>query len=91
MTAYHVIYRGHVQGVGFRFTVIHFARAYDHVTGWVKNAPDGTVEMHLEGPSYEVESLLEDIATGPHMAYIREVTAEPVPPAGDYSRFSIEF
>ena len=89
--AYHVIYSGTVQGVGFRFTVIRFARQYASLTGYVKNNPDGTVEMHVEGNSSEVESLLEDIVTGPHAAYIRNVQAQAVPVSGHYGSFDIKY
>lgn len=89
--AYHVTYSGSVQGVGFRFTVIRFARQYDSLTGYVKNNPDGTVEMHVEGNSSEVESLLEDIVTGPHAAYIRNVQARIVPASGHYTSFDITY
>jgi len=40
MISLQVFYEGHVQGVGFRFTVRHIAKGFD-VTGWVRNLPDG--------------------------------------------------
>ena len=89
--AYLVIYKGRVQGVGFRFTVLRFAQGYDSLTGYVKNKPDGAVEMYVEGKDYEVESLLEDITMGPHAGYIKEVTVNPMPPSGMYSNFKIEY
>lgn len=41
---YHVIYRGRVQGVGFRLTATQIARRFA-VDGYVKNMPNGTVEI----------------------------------------------
>ena len=44
----HVYYSGHVQGVGFRYSAKQLSLEFD-VTGWVKNLPDGRVEMVIEG------------------------------------------
>lgn len=46
---YHLLFSGNVQGVGFRWTNQGTAREL-HLTGWVKNLPDGTVEMEIQGP-----------------------------------------
>ena len=51
-----VYYTGKVQGVGFRATAVDIAKDYP-VTGWVKNLPDGRVQLLVEGP--------EDAVTGP--------------------------
>ena len=48
MISLQVFYEGHVQGVGFRFTVRHIAKGFD-VTGWVRNLPDGRVELQATG------------------------------------------
>jgi acylphosphatase len=52
-----VYYSGSVQGVGFRATTAHLARAYP-VTGWVRNLPDGRVQLLAEGPPERVEAFL---------------------------------
>ncbi len=54
MHARQVLYSGHVQGVGFRYTVRRIASGYE-VTGWVKNLPDGRVEM--QAAAHEPEEL----------------------------------
>ncbi len=56
-----VFYSGRVQGVGFRFTCQHLARGFE-VTGWVKNLPDGRVELVAEGEKREVEAFLARVA-----------------------------
>ena len=43
-------YSGQVQGVGFRFQTLRIARAYE-VAGFVRNLPDGRVELVAEGRS----------------------------------------
>ncbi len=56
----HVIYSGRVQGVGFRYTVLELANQL-HVTGWVKNLPDGRVEAVIEGDEDSVKKLALEI------------------------------
>lgn len=53
----HMIISGRVQGVGFRYTACVLARRLG-VTGWVRNCPDGTVEMEAQGAEAEIERLL---------------------------------
>ena len=56
-----VIYRGRVQGVGFRFTCRHIAQGYA-VTGFVQNLDDGTVKLAAEGEPAELDRFLAAIA-----------------------------
>jgi acylphosphatase len=72
MTARHVLYEGRVQGVGFRWTTKNIARGYD-VTGWVKNLPDGRVEMQVNGEDAEVDAFLEAIEESDLKSHIRKV------------------
>lgn len=54
----HVLFRGHVQGVGFRWNLQSFAEEAG-VAGWVGNLPDGsTVEAELEGTRMVVAQLI---------------------------------
>ena len=56
----HVFYAGHVQGVGFRYTVKALARGFE-VTGTVRNLPDGRVELIVEGQRVEMEEFRKAI------------------------------
>ena len=56
----HVFYSGIVQGVGFRYTVSRCATPLG-LTGWVRNMPDGRVELLAEGPREKVEDFLEQV------------------------------
>jgi len=69
----HVIFRGRVQGVGFRWTVVEHAEALGLV-GSVKNVPDGTVEMHGYGAKEALEKCIESILQAPGIAHIAEHT-----------------
>ncbi|MEW5895120.1 MAG: acylphosphatase [Candidatus Omnitrophota bacterium] len=61
MVQLHVYFRGIVQGVGFRYTVHRYATGLG-LKGWVRNLPDGRVEMKAEGERQELEDLLSRIA-----------------------------
>lgn len=55
-----VVYSGRVQGVGFRATTCSLASGYP-VSGYVKNLPDGAVELVASGDSAEVAQFLDAI------------------------------
>ena len=73
-----VFYEGRVQGVGFRFTCKQVARGYE-VIGWVRNLPDGRVELQCSGERNEVEDFLEGIIESELKSHIKSVTAVPIP------------
>jgi len=88
-TARHIIFAGYVQGVGFRFTVHRIASRHG-LTGWVKNLPDGTVEMVAEGRPDDIDSCLNDIKKS-FSGYIKETKIEAIPPTPQYRDFRITF
>ena len=53
-------YRGRVQGVGFRWRVSQIAKSFP-CTGYVKNLPDGSVELLVEGEKDEAQGMVEGI------------------------------
>ena len=88
-TAKHILFAGRVQGVGFRFTTHSIARRYD-VSGYVRNRPDGTVEMFVQGPAQEVDACLADIQDS-FAGYIRETQIDSVPCNPRHTDFQITF
>jgi acylphosphatase len=74
-----VYYSGRVQGVGFRYTSQHIARSFD-VAGYVRNLPDGRVELVAEGAPAEVDEFLRAIRAAMDR-YIVDVTVESCPPS----------
>jgi acylphosphatase len=73
MISLQVFYEGNVQGVGFRWSVRHAAKGFD-VTGWVRNLPDGRVELQANGGEEEVRAFLDNIAQSELRALIRKQT-----------------
>ena len=82
-----VIYSGRVQGVGFRYRVSELAGRYA-VTGYVRNLPDGTVELVAEGQDGEVESFLGAIHERMR-ANIRDTSLHREPASGEFDSFVI--
>ena len=68
----HVVVRGRVQGVGFRWFVREHARTL-RLAGWVRNRPDGMVELEVEGPPEKVAELMTYVAEGPDGAVVAAV------------------
>lgn len=78
MVARHLIVRGRVQGVFFRASTRDRARAAGLV-GWVRNRPDGAVEMHLQGDADAVENVEAWVRDGgPPDARVADVEATDV-------------
>jgi acylphosphatase len=82
-------YSGDVQGVGFRFTAVDVARRYG-VKGWVRNAPDGGVELIAEAKEPALDSFLKEIKSA-MSRYIREEQTSSEPPTGEFKDFQIRF
>lgn len=87
--AKHIFFSGAVQGVGFRFTAQRIALR-DNLAGFVRNCPDGRVEMHVQGPEEDITDCLRDIGES-FAGYIRETEIEEVPPDEKYINFQITF
>lgn len=70
-----VVVRGGVQGVGYRDFAVRQARRLGAM-GWVRNAEDGSVLVHAEGPEGAVKELVAFLRKGPSGARVDEVTVE---------------
>ncbi len=81
--------RGRVQAVGFRFFVCQVAEELGLV-GFVRNTPDGAVEVVAEGEQLTLEKLLEYLKEGPRAAHVTQVDASWEEPTGRYDRFLVK-
>jgi len=76
------IVRGDVQGVGFRAATAQEARRAK-IAGWVRNRPDGSVEVEAEGTVPAVDDLIKWLRRGPSLARVTAVEIDDsLPPAG---------
>ena len=84
-----VVFRGSVQGVGFRYTTIEVASSFE-VTGFVRNEADGSVELVAEGERAEVEAFLDAVSR--RMArHARSRDVAWAPATGEFQGFGIRF
>lgn len=88
LVARRLIVSGRVQGVGFR-CFAREAAAREGVTGWVRNLPDGRVEMYVEGESEAVTRVERAIRQGPRGARVDHVDGDTEEPGGAYRGFEI--
>ncbi|HOM18861.1 MAG TPA: acylphosphatase [Thermoguttaceae bacterium] len=84
-----IYYEGHVQGVGFRYTTRRIAAQFA-VTGYVRNLPDGRVQVVLEGLPEEMDRMLQAIQSvmGRH---IGRITRKRTAATGEFQGFEIRF
>jgi acylphosphatase len=87
MTRRLVFFQGHVQGVGFRFTARRVASIFN-VAGYVRNLPDGRVELVVEGTADEIERFLLELRQTT-AAHVRHVDIHTLPATGEFSEFEI--
>jgi acylphosphatase len=81
------IFTGHVQGVGFRYTTQQLARGFD-LTGYVRNLPDGNVELVVEGEAPEIDRFLEAL-TEKMNSFIRNRRDNDSPAQREFEDFSV--
>ena len=86
-SAKHIFFSGYVQGVGFRFTAESIAKRYE-LTGFVRNAPDGRVEMLVQGDEKDIEDCIGDLQ---ETFRIKNVQSQQVPVNSSYEDFRITF
>jgi acylphosphatase len=84
------IIEGEVQGVGFRYFALR-AAARHQITGTVRNLPDGRVEIVAEGEREAIDELKKELATGPRLARVTNLSEVDLAVTGRYRDFRIDF
>jgi acylphosphatase len=84
----HIFYSGHVQGVGFRYTVKSVAAGFE-TTGTVRNLLDGRVELIAEGPREELEAFRTAIREAGLEHFIRNEEITWNDATGEFRGFEI--
>lgn len=79
----HVVVKGRVQGVGFRWFTRSAAKRHG-VAGWVRNLPDRSVEAVGEAERDAIAAWTNELRSGPPLAHVTELIEheEPCEPAG---------
>lgn len=86
----HLVVHGHVQGVFYRASTARQA-AVCGVRGWVRNLPDGNVEVMAEGEAAAVDTLVAWCRVGPSNAYVTDVDVTYLPARGEFSGFTVRY
>lgn len=82
-----VFFSGHVQGVGFRYSVLQLAKEFE-VAGVVTNLADGRVQLDAEGRAAEIAAFIAAIHEKLY-GYIRKTERSAAQHAAQYTGFSI--
>lgn len=82
-----VYFTGRVQGVGFRYSTTQVAKEYE-VTGFVRNLPDGRVELVAEGVESEVAAFVQAVGERLH-GFIRKTDRKVSRAPKQFTTFSI--
>lgn len=88
MKRYFFIFKGRVQGVGFRYTALHLARTY-RLTGWVANTDDGCVRMEVQGDERCIDKLIRQLNTNHGFIRIDDYVQKALPLVEDEKKFYV--
>lgn len=86
----HVVIRGRVQGVYFRAATRDRARQLG-LTGWVRNCPNGSVEVLAEGDKAWLEQLVTWCHGGPPGAVVTDLDAKWQEASGEFIGFVVKY
>jgi acylphosphatase len=86
-TAKRIIFSGQVQGVGFRFTAQRVANRHQ-LTGFVRNLPDGSVEVLTQGKPEDINKCIYEIKLA-FAGCVRQTQIEDKPLNPKYTDFRI--
>ncbi len=90
LVSLHAFVFGRVQGTFFRAFVRGKANGF-HVTGYVRNMPDGSVEVFAEGERKVLDQLIAYLHIGPPAARVEKVVEKWAGESHKYSDFSIKY
>ena len=85
----HIVVSGKVQGVCFRVSTLEIAQSLN-LRGFVKNLPDGTVEIEAEGSRISLEDLAQWCRHGPPQATVDHVAVTWSAASEQFRTFTIE-
>ncbi len=85
-----IIVKGRVQGVGYRFFTQRAALELG-IKGYVRNLPDGTVEVVAEGSPEVIKKFIEKLKEGPPLAIVEDMEIQEIPPDEEFETFEVRY
>ncbi len=88
----YVVISGRVQGVGFRYFVMEMVRVnFPNISGWVKNLPEGKVEVVAEGSTADLEEFIVKLKKGPRRSKVIDIDVKWCEPRGGLLGFDVTY
>jgi acylphosphatase len=84
---WHLFFRGHVQGVGFRYTALSVATRLQ-VVGWIRNLKDGRVESVIEATPTQLQEFVDELSGSTH-GNVAEVQKTKCAASNEFDSFQI--
>jgi len=88
INCYQIFIRGRVQNVGFRYFAFKTARMLN-LSGFVRNEPDGSVYIEVEGDKANIRSFIRALEKGPSWARVDQIDVSDIP-LQQYSDFIVK-
>jgi len=86
----HLTIQGTVQGIFYRAGARERAREL-HLTGWVCNLIDGSVEVVAEGSMHALQELIAWCRKGPPGAHVIRVDVQDEMYKGEFDNFNVKY
>lgn len=91
MKRYYIVFRGRVQGVGFRFTAQRIATMLG-LTGWVRNLYNGDVDCEVQGNPNKIYQFIKELMTNDRWIRIEDYSMKQIPVTdSDHGKFSTKY
>lgn len=90
MIQYEINISGRVQGVGFRYFAQHKANEMG-ITGWVKNAVDGSVLIIAQGTEAEIKTFIDYLYIGPTRSRVDKISTCMMQITIVFDSFSVKY
>ncbi len=85
---YYYVFKGRVQGVGFRWTVMNYAMKHK-LTGWIRNLDNGDVEMQIQGDEVAIDMMIQEVRKTSRMLTIYDYAQKELPLVEGEERFIV--
>ena len=85
---YFYVFKGRVQGVGFRWTVMNYAMKHK-LTGWISNLDNGDVEMQIQGDEVAIDMMIQEVRKTSRMLTIYDYAQKEIPLVEGEERFRV--